>query len=388
MQILPLDRIRSIHTIALELGLAEARDALFSAMPSIKARMISAPTPAAQVLNDLNTLNSLPMQAGLSDGPLEIWLETAIQLCAYDPRSSILGGALRDARFARQTGTITPLAASNAQAPSPTAAKTGPIRIFLSFADEDKRFVDLLRKHISPLVRKGIILLRDKNTMARVVHIPLESLIEQELSTVQLFLAFVSADYWVDDACAKEEEQALKLHSSAGLRIVPILTRPSNWKETSFKQLQALPNNREAISEFPDADGAMVLIVNAIHEMVKELAQAPAPVKTMAAPAIGGGNQRQIQHFLDRPSYPWDDPRAFELFSQLIKAYKKPGEIEERGQVAGIDLADWNRQGSAKDLWISMLNIAANQGKTRRLIDMVLKDSSKTAFLPEIRACI
>lgn len=375
MQILPLDRIRSIHTIALELGLAQVRDALFSAMPGIKARMISAPTPTAQVLNDLNTLNSLPVQTGFSDSPLEIWLEAAIQLCAYDPRSGILGSALRDARLARQTGTTTP------------PAKAGPIRIFLSFAHEDKRFVELLRKHISPLVRKGIVVLRDKNTMAQSVDTPMETLIWQELSTNQLFLAFVSADYWVDDACAKEEEQALKLHSSAGLRIVPILTRPSNWKETSFRQLQALPNNREAISEFPDADGPMVLIVNAIHEMVKELAQAPAPVKTMTAPVYGEGNQWQAQHFLDRPSYAWEDPNAFRLFELLMKAYSQPREIESLGQFAGIDLAYWNRQGSARDLWISMLNIAANQGKARGLIEKVLGDSSKKAFHEEIKRC-
>lgn len=264
MQLLSPERIRSIYAIAVELGLSEARDTLFSAMSTLKARLATTSSPSGQLLNDLNALNGLPLQSDLTDGPLELWLESAIALRGHDPRCSLLKEALVDVRRSRGSGPTVP---------SADKAPNIPVRMYLSYAHEDESYAKLLRKHINPLVRKGEVVLRDKSKLASAAHEPLAQQLERELSTVHLFLPFVSPDYWGDNECGEEEEQALKLHKSAGLRMVPILTRPYNWQETELKSLQALPNNRDFLSKLPDADSAMVEVVKALHAMVKELKQ-------------------------------------------------------------------------------------------------------------------
>lgn len=395
MPLLPLDRIRALHAAALDLGLADSRSTLFAAMPGVSARLTSTPLPSAQLLNDLNALNDLPLQAGLGDGPFEIWLETVVTLFAHDPRCDLFRDALRDVRQARRGGglplpVVQPSPSPVAQPPPQTPAKESPksIRIFLSAAPEDKVFVDLLRKHISPFARSGLVTLRDRNTIAPTGYGTMDDYLQAEIGAAHIFLAFVSADYLADELGEKEGRLAFSAQSGGKLRIVPILTRPFNWQETAFKELQALPNNRQAIAEYPNADVVMVEIVKAVHEMAKEAAQGNA--RPPKAESEGRGmNMPAAKHFLDRPKYAWEELNAQQLFNKLSEAYSSEREIELQGQMAGIDLREWNRQGPPRQLWHSMLSIAAAQGKLRRLVeDVVLKDSSRAAYHPEIRACL
>ena len=111
------------------------------------------------------------------------------------------------------------------------------------------------------------------------------------------------------------------------------------------------------------------------------------PVKPIPGMPI---HQEQLypEHFLDQPAYPWWHPHAVELKDWLVRAYLKNGQTEMIANRAGIDLAYWDGAGTPERAWTSLLELAANQRKTRALLAQVLADKSKSAFHPHIEACI
>ncbi|APR76411.1 Glutamate synthase [NADPH] large chain [Minicystis rosea] len=101
---LPLEDITAIHKAAVKLGLGASRSALLGGLdPAFTASLAIHPSPAAQMLTDLHTLNGIE---ALTDGsvPLHVWLTNALDLTSTTRESEVfaralevLGGAARTA---------------------------------------------------------------------------------------------------------------------------------------------------------------------------------------------------------------------------------------------------------------------------------------------------
>ena len=81
---------------------------------------------------------------------------------------------------------------------------------------------------------------------------------------------------------------------------------------------------------------------------------------------------------LDENSYPLDDPYARELHDKLAELYR-PKAAESLAKRAGLPLRRIDFDGSANNVWQSLLPVAARSGKLRELARVVMDDPESVA---------
>jgi hypothetical protein len=94
------------------------------------------------------------------------------------------------------------------------------------------------------------------------------------------------------------------------------------------------------------------------------------------------------QHFLDIRPFPLWHESADSLFKMLCDAYPDARGAQMLAERAGLHLRDWNRVGSPREFWHSLLESAQRQEKLRALIDAVLKDGTRAAYHDPIKKLI
>ena len=149
---------------------------------------------------------------------------------------------------------------------------SGGLPIFLSYSNADDEYRDELEKHLSALIRQNLIsawhdrkLFGGENWANR---------IEEELKSTKLFLFLVSADFLASDYCMNLElPYAINRHSESTANIVPIITRPSDWEETSLGQFQALPDRVRPVTVWSNRDEAWTAVAKGIRRLIREVRQ-------------------------------------------------------------------------------------------------------------------
>ncbi len=91
-------------------------------------------------------------------------------------------------------------------------------------------------------------------------------------NNADIILLLISAGFLADHA--EEMEKALKQHRENKARVIPVLLRPSLWEGTSLEDLQILPSNRLAISQWHSADGAFYDISQGLKQTIISLLEA------------------------------------------------------------------------------------------------------------------
>ena len=78
---------------------------------------------------------------------------------------------------------------------------------------------------------------------------------------------FIASNFCFDVEMAKalERDKAGKAH------VVPIILSPSTWKTTPLKDLQALPTDGKAITEWRNKDRAFLDIAKGIQRIIDNL---------------------------------------------------------------------------------------------------------------------
>ena len=69
-------------------------------------------------------------------------------------------------------------------------------------------------------------------------------------------------------------KHALKRHKMGEVCVVPVILRPSDWKDEEFAQFQALPRDAKPVVEWPNQDAALYNIAQGLKEIIKELEEA------------------------------------------------------------------------------------------------------------------
>jgi hypothetical protein len=95
----------------------------------------------------------------------------------------------------------------------------------------------------------------------------------------------VSADYLADDPW-REMERALKRHRAGEARVIPILVDACDWEHAPFGELKPLPNDRRAVTSWPNPSEAWRDVALGIRRAVEELRGVPTEE------ARGGGARR------------------------------------------------------------------------------------------------
>jgi hypothetical protein len=158
--------------------------------------------------------------------------------------------------------------------PSSTAstATSNPIEIFYLYADvpQDRYLLAELDKQLAVMRRRGLISTWNKSRIVSGADV--QSEVDRHLERAQIILFMVSADFL--DAYYGEDDTSIEralAGRATGTRVIPVLLRPSDWKEAPFGKLMPLPLNGVPIAAWSNKDGALYQVARGLRAVVDEL---------------------------------------------------------------------------------------------------------------------
>ena len=162
------------------------------------------------------------------------------------------------------------------------------MKIFFSYTHVDEQFCDMLQKHLAALKHQGLIeTWHDRRIRA---GDEFDNVIDRQLNEAQVILLLVSADFIASRYCYEiEMARALERHRAGEARVIPVILRPCDWKETPFGKLMAAPKDGKPIKAWPDIDEAFLDVVQRIKEVLSDQWKAPvfAAIPVVPTPKEG-----------------------------------------------------------------------------------------------------
>jgi tetratricopeptide (TPR) repeat protein len=151
-----------------------------------------------------------------------------------------------------------------------TTDPTKTVKLFFCYAREDKALRDELEQHLSLLKRqKQIITWYDREITPGSEW---AKEIDTHLDSADIILLLVSRNFMASDYCfGIEMKRALEKHNVGTARVIPIILRPVYWEDAPFSNLQVLPTDALAVTQWQDRDLAFVDITKYIQKIVKEI---------------------------------------------------------------------------------------------------------------------
>src|SRR6266516_2666257 len=142
--------------------------------------------------------------------------------------------------------------------------------IFYSYAHEDASLRETLEKHLSTLKwQKLITSWYDRNISAGQER---AHEIDSHLNSAHIILLLVSVDFIASEYCwSVEVTRAMERHHRGEARVIPIILRPADWKDTPFGHLQVLPATTKPITSWPNLDEAFLHVVEEIRSVIAQL---------------------------------------------------------------------------------------------------------------------
>ena len=142
--------------------------------------------------------------------------------------------------------------------------------VFISYSHQDQLLRTELDKHLSNLKRQNIITSwYDGNIIPGTEW---EPEIMQRLKRAQIILLLISADFIASDFCYSiEMKEAIARHDINQARVIPILLRPTDLKDSPLTKLKMLPTDAKAVTRWPTLDDAFEDVVQGIRAAIGDL---------------------------------------------------------------------------------------------------------------------
>lgn len=177
------------------------------------------------------------------------------------------------AEQATQTSQFTPPPMTSSSKPTSSTAPeppAEPLEVFVSYSRDDEELKNKLCKQLSGLKRQNKIKLwQDRDIEAGEEW---NEEIEAWLESADIFLLLISASFIDSDFCySKEMKRAMERHEAENAKVIPIIIKPCDWKETPFGKLQALPKDAQAVTSWSDKDAALYDAAKGIRKVVDSL---------------------------------------------------------------------------------------------------------------------
>jgi len=154
-----------------------------------------------------------------------------------------------------------------------------PLALFYSYSHKDEIYREKLEEALALLKRQGHIKpWTDRNITA---GSDWRGQIDQNLEAADIVLLLVSASFIASDYCYDVEMKRALERDGQGARVIPILLKPCEWRETPLKNLQALPKDGKPVVDWPTADHAFDDIAKGLRRVIEEIRNpTPAPPPT------------------------------------------------------------------------------------------------------------
>ncbi|WP_397193101.1 COR domain-containing protein [Nodosilinea sp. FACHB-141] len=144
------------------------------------------------------------------------------------------------------------------------------LRLFYSYSHKDETLRDELETHLKLLQRQGLI--QPWHDRRILPGDDWANDIDDNLNRADIILLLVSSDFIASDYCYDlEMTRAMERHAAGEARVIPIILRPTDWKNTPFSKLQSLPKNAEAVTQWSDRDAAWLNVETGIKRVAELL---------------------------------------------------------------------------------------------------------------------
>jgi hypothetical protein len=148
------------------------------------------------------------------------------------------------------------------------------IEVFLSYAHEDEELAQQFKKHLSILQLQGLITWYDLDMTPPGVDWRED--IKLHLDSAQIILILVSPDFLASNYSWEVMERALARHRTKTARVIPIILRPTFWKNTPLSKLRSLPRDGKAMTTWKSFDLAYLDVTRGIREAIEDAAANPS----------------------------------------------------------------------------------------------------------------
>jgi hypothetical protein len=142
-------------------------------------------------------------------------------------------------------------------------------KIFISYSHRDEEFKDDLQIGLATLKNNGYIEAWDDRAIMAGDEWDHE--IKDALYKADIILLLVSPNFLASRYVREQEiKVAMERHHNPedSAIVVPIIIRPSDWKDNAFSRLQALPKNSKPVTTWSNYDEAMLDVVSGIKKLV------------------------------------------------------------------------------------------------------------------------
>ena len=130
--------------------------------------------------------------------------------------------------------------------------------------------------------------------------------IDRHLTSADIVLLLVSADFIASDYCWGEEmTKALARHERGDARVIPIILRHCRWRSTPLASLQAVPRDAKPVKSWPDEDEAFDDVVGAIERAVHSARQKASTAHSPAPQRVPHEPQREPRTTFRDTDAPW-----------------------------------------------------------------------------------
>ncbi len=162
-----------------------------------------------------------------------------------------------------------------------------PVTVFLCYDRDpkDESMAIELKKHLAVLTHKGTIKVWDHGSISPGTD--WQQQMDTYLATAQMTLLLVSASflasqYYYDKVIGK----AIERHDRKQARVIPVLLRFSQWKDTPLGRLLPLPDHEKPISSWADHDEAYANVAEGVTKVAEQLKTQKLPDPSAERKAI------------------------------------------------------------------------------------------------------
>jgi hypothetical protein len=215
---------------------------------------------------------------------------------------------------------------------------SSPRKIFISYAHEDEKHRAALEKHLSPLVREGLVeVWNDRKISASMEW---KGQIHENLESADLILLLVSSSLLASDYVNDVEmKRGLERHKAGQAIVIPIIVRPCDWRSTSIGRLQALPTDGQPITgrKWKNQDEAWTDVIRGLRRLFQsQTGNAASPGQARGPGACAAPHRR--------PSPLPRGPRS----GKLLRGAARHGRAGDRATRAAAGLHEVEGAGAAE----------------------------------------
>ncbi len=165
--------------------------------------------------------------------------------------------------------TVQPTLNTVVQPPVEQLQKT-PIDVFISYSHKDDELLEEFVTHLANLKHQGkITAWYDRAIEAGEEW---EAQIKGQLESARIILLLISPPFMGSNYCYDiEMQRAIARHNQGTARVIPIILRPCDWKDSPFSKLQVLPKDAKPVTQWSDRDTAFLNVVEGIRKAVNSL---------------------------------------------------------------------------------------------------------------------